>query len=974
MKTITRLDPQRRAGWQTLKSALQRLTMTLMLVMLTATAAWAETANPSFTDNGDDTYTIWTAAGWDMFCDALQDNTTYNGFSGKTVKLGADIAVSRVAGNVYAFCGTFDGQDHTLNFTITTENDGVHGVAPFLCVNETKPTGSNEVSHPAIRNLNVVADITTNHCNASGLVVRSCGTLTIEGCTVSGTIRTGNYGAGGFIGSLESGACAYVTNCVSSITIIDSKSSMTTSSNGGFVGTAGTGRTLHIKGCLFNGKLLITTNNNARVCGGFVGNSEGTVTITNSLYAPADPADGETWASTHLSATFVSGENGSDASITNSYYTRDFNDGMHFIGQGKLRRSITPGTNVTVAHAGMPTNYSVSGITAYKAYTGSSSFTDGIKYGGVLYAGSGDQVSLTLGNTVTTAIDLPAGYQYGGNYIASPGTLSGSTLTMPNTNVIVSVIVDTQTLVPIDWTTVNDGSEADPYIIYNNDQLDLLAQRVNWNETYENKYFVLGDDIKYSHTTDWDDATSTENNYTAIGCHYSGDIYHLFKGHFDGQGHTVSGIRIYKSGNYNNMDTWYQGLFGVGSEEAVIRGITLADTRITANWYVGGIVGSSNSIVSDCHVSASVALHSSNDYSSCFGGIVGANGNDLKGNGSISNCTSAVTITKDGIALDSYGGIAGTNSSGTLSHNLAIKAVVPATYEKSHGAICGGNGLGTLDGNFNYACNVASNGFNDYAVGGIILYDHSSRTDLNSYILTTVGNAAVSRVALVGRTLYKDGAWNTLCLPSDVTIANSPLDGDGVKAMVLRTSDSGLSGSTLTLNFSDAPATIAAGTPFIIKWDGDGTNNLEDPVFTGVTIDNSDDAIARKTQTSSDQTVQFLGSYGPVTLTGGDKSVFYLGSNNKLYSPSTNRTINACRAYFHVDLNGGEVQAIKLNFDDETTTAINEHDCNATLSGRESHESHELSGAWYSLDGRKLQGKPTAKGLYIYKGKKVVIK
>ena len=30
--------------------------------------------------------------------------------------------------------------------------------------------------------------------------------------------------------------------------------------------------------------------------------------------------------------------------------------------------------------------------------------------------------------------------------------------------------------------------------------------------------------------------------------------------------------------------------------------------------------------------------------------------------------------------------------------------------------------------------------------------------------------------------------------------------------------------------------------------------------------------------------------------------------------------------------------------------------------------------AWYSLDGRKLDGKPSAKGMYIKNGKKVVIK
>ena len=50
---------------------------------------------------------------------------------------------------------------------------------------------------------------------------------------------------------------------------------------------------------------------------------------------------------------------------------------------------------------------------------------------------------------------------------------------------------------------------------------------------------------------------------------------------------------------------------------------------------------------------------------------------------------------------------------------------------------------------------------------------------------------------------------------------------------------------------------------------------------------------------------------------------------------------------------------------EENTTAINEH---------ELHESHELSGAWYSLDGRKLSGKPSAKGIYVRNGRKFIIK
>jgi hypothetical protein len=55
-----------------------------------------------------------------------------------------------------------------------------------------------------------------------------------------------------------------------------------------------------------------------------------------------------------------------------------------------------------------------------------------------------------------------------------------------------------------------------------------------------------------------------------------------------------------------------------------------------------------------------------------------------------------------------------------------------------------------------------------------------------------------------------------------------------------------------------------------------------------------------------------------------------------------------------------------LNFgDDETTGIISVHDSGFMVNG---------SDAWYTLDGRKLDGKPTRAGVYINNGKAVVIK
>ena len=244
----------------------------------------------------------------------------------------------------------------------------------------------------------------------------------------------------------------------------------------------------------------------------------------------------------------------------------------------------------------------------------------------------------------------------------------------------------------------------------------------------------------------------------------------------------------------------------------------------------------------------------------------------------------------------------------------------------------------------------------------IVLADNADNTSAIATATTLCTGGKTLAVQLSGRTLYTDGAWNTLCLPFDVSTTSGTLAGDNVVAKVLNTS-SELDNGTLTLNFSDAPATIAAGTPFIIKWEGDGTNNLENPVFTGVTVSNA-------TNDVNFTGGSFKGTYGPVTLPGNNKSNLYLGSNNKLYWPTANRTINAFRAYFHVDLDPGAPELnVVLNFGDEETTSLSEE-------LRVKSEEFATAAEWYTLDGRKIANgqKPKAKGLYIVNGKKVVVK
>ena len=84
-------------------------------------------------------------------------------------------------------------------------------------------------------------------------------------------------------------------------------------------------------------------------------------------------------------------------------------------------------------------------------------------------------------------------------------------------------------------------------------------------------------------------------------------------------------------------------------------------------------------------------------------------------------------------------------------------------------------------------------------------------------------------------------------------------------------------------------------------------------------------------------------------------------------SISADLTVKSCRAYFELDADVPEsnnAPSIIIDYGDESTSLreiSNEH---LVISNYD----------YYTLDGRKLDGKPTKKGMYINKGRQVVIK
>jgi hypothetical protein len=163
----------------------------------------------------------------------------------------------------------------------------------------------------------------------------------------------------------------------------------------------------------------------------------------------------------------------------------------------------------------------------------------------------------------------------------------------------------------------------------------------------------------------------------------------------------------------------------------------------------------------------------------------------------------------------------------------------------------------------------------------------------------------------------------------------------------------------------------AAAKYYIIKWNNTGADltgtNL---VFDNVTVSNGKTDIVT-------EWIDFCGTFSPENINTASKTTLYLDTDNKLCLPTTETfQVKSCRAYFQLkgltvgDTSGqNNVRAFNINLGDGESQGITT--ANYT----------DSSDAWYTLDGRKIDGVgvssvPThlRKGLYIHNGRKVVVK
>ena len=241
----------------------------------------------------------------------------------------------------------------------------------------------------------------------------------------------------------------------------------------------------------------------------------------------------------------------------------------------------------------------------------------------------------------------------------------------------------------------------------------------------------------------------------------------------------------------------------------------------------------------------------------------------------------------------------------------------------------------------------------------VILEDNAT----NNTETVNANNGKTVYVTLNDRTLYKDGNWNTLTLPFnvDLTDQNNPLAGATARELV----KASITETTLYLTFSDGVNELKAGKPYIIKWEATA-NNIENPTFADVVISNRNNDYDNNID--GEMKVRFLGNYDLTTIDNQDKSILIMGSANNLYYPNgqATSTIGACRACFKIgsdDSMAPTISNFNIDFGNGETTGI------VTLKGDTKER-----GTWYTVNGMKLNGKPNAKGVYLFNGQKKVIK
>ena len=274
------------------------------------------------------------------------------------------------------------------------------------------------------------------------------------------------------------------------------------------------------------------------------------------------------------------------------------------------------------------------------------------------------------------------------------------------------------------------------------------------------------------------------------------------------------------------------------------------------------------------------------------------------------------------------------------------------------------SGNGSLSGNYEITYKDGKKGTAVILKSGSILL--AQTTDLSSLAATATQQAPNATVNVTfGSRQLREQVWTAMVLPFNTTVREiSQAFGYAVVDKFIA------DGTSSDMNFKIYMGEIPAYTPFLVKTDE--ALNLNTVIFEDKQIVKLTDALKARL-TESNAAYNFIGTYKSEILTGNfwaisdqmTKDNFKFNLFENADAKDARYTFPAMNAVIRAKDGSTTAPVIFIEEADGTTTAINGIDADGEV---------VKADGWYNLNGVKLQGVPTQKGIYINGGKKVVIK
>lgn len=698
------------------------------------------------TADASKTFYINSAADLKQLADEVNGaNATADSKSGKTYILTKDIDLSAYANdndgegwtpigtyvdgtaNDKPFAGVFDGQNHTitgLKIYSSYNYRGLFGIA----------RGVNNAKKAQIKNV-IVKNASVRGVTYVGAMVGSYGneyTEALTGCAMQGgsVHGVGNY-VGGVAGEVKSVSIfgCYATGSVSG-----------KYSTGGVVGIA----EKDVANCYATGNVSVT----ASFVGGVV--SQVTAGSVTNCYATGNVSG----------ISFVGGVVGQG--------------GVSITGCVALGRVMSgTGTDYNRVVGGTGTDGTIGGCYAWSGMTvnGEKVTTDAEK---VMSKPHGADLSYT-----SEALNVPFKTIFGddafgdGNAWCDNGNNKLPTL---------KNVGGTQSSALPLWIT-NTDTTGNTFYIYDAADLKQLADEVNGTgvdaDSKSGKTYKLANDIDLSAYAD----DESGKGWTPIGTDTK-----PFAGIFNGQNHTIKGLKIARS------EVDYQGLFGYvkgasNAAKAQIKNVVVKDVHISGDGFVGTVVGFYGD---DCDVLADCAMvgGSVTGADTNVGGIVGQSKMS-----EIKECYATGTVIGDGntggivgVTLNANAKVIQCYTTGDVSGPHDVGGVagyatgdVENCYTTGDVVGTGGNTggvVGHASANVEYCYSTGNVSSQMSTVGGVAGHCSSNITNCVALGQKVSAAGSVNRVSATGKTFSGCYAWSDMAVKVGVNEAGPVYDGE----------------------------------------------------------------------------------------------------------------------------------------------------------------------------------------------------